>query len=437
LQIIATGKCGREEILAIQTRNPYTEDIDGNTGDSMIRINSYLHRTDLSDLIRRWMYHEVHPSDADLIARLVNFNHVYVARCLRAFAGRIFHELHPSGLILRQTSRKGEMKDALAACPPFRNPRIDELIGRYRKHPERYYRETPFYGTLFFAPCGGVEACVGASRIKRVRRLAEKAARRIIDRMFDAIKRHADDLAEERARGMGIPRHQLFTPPEEMLDEFLHAEERLLEDLRMGGPIRDGGEIAINDVAGIKVILDEPGQARIRSLLDGLPDCRVTEEERHSGLYNATNLIVCHRPDRERILSRPLTGRILTVMQARGRQPDQVQQDFVEFVRSGEASVSLEIIVSDYPETLESEIGRCMHEDRIIRQRLTRQYRGHLSKNIEYLMEYLFSFPASSQRDLSELPVKLWHRYLPDYFDEVLKELFRLPSNVILDEESD
>ena len=403
----------------------------------MIRINSYLHRTDLSDLIRRWMYHEVYPADADLITRLVNFNHVYVARYLHVFAERIFHELHPSGLTRRNTSRKGEMKDALAAYSPCRNPRVDELIGRYRANPERYYRETPFHGTLFFTSRGGVEACVGASRIKRVRRLAEKAARRIIDRMFDAIKRHADDLAEERARGMGVARHQLFTPPEEMLDEFLKAEERLLEDLRTGRPVQDGGDIAINDVAGIKVILDEPGQERLRSLLEELPDCRVTEEERHSGLYNATNLIVCHRPDRERILSRPLTGRILTVMQARGHRPEEVQRAFAEFVRSGEESVSLEIIVSDYPETLESEIGRCMHEDRIMRQRLTRQYRGHLSKNIEYLMEYLFSFPASAQRDLSGLPVKLWHRYLPDYFDEVLKELFRLPSNVLLDEEID
>ena len=403
----------------------------------MIRIDSYLHRTVLSDLIRRWMYHEVYPSDADLITRLINFNHVYVARYLHLFAGRIFHELHPSGLTRRHTSRKGELKDALAAHPPCRNPRIDELIGQYRAHPERYYRETPFHGALFFTSRGGAEECVGASRIKRVRRLAEKAARRIIDRMFDAIKQHADDLAEERARGMGIPRHQLFTPPEEMQDEFLRAEERLLEDLRTGRPIQDGGDIAISDVAGIKVILEASRQERLRSLLEDLPDCRVTEEERHSGLYNATNLIVCHRPDRDRILSRPLTGRILAVMQARGLHLDQVQKDFVEFVRSGEASVSLEIIVSDYPETLESEIGRCMHEDRILRQRLTRQYRGHLSKNIEYLMEYLFSFPASAQCELRELPVRLWHRYLPDYFDEVLKALFRLPSNILLDEEID
>jgi hypothetical protein len=77
-----------------------------------------------------------------------------------------------------------------------------------------------------------------------------------------------------------------------------------------------------------------------------------------------------------------------------------------------------------------------MHEDRIIRQRLTRQYRGHLSKNIEYLMEYLFAFPMSAQRELTELPIKLWNRYLPDYFDEVLKNLFNIPSDGLMDEDS-
>lgn len=400
----------------------------------MIRINSYLHRTDLSDLIRRWMYHEVYPSDADLITRLINFNHVYVSRYLRQFSEKIFQELYPSGLKRQHALRKGELKDALVAHPPYRNQRIDELILNYRANPEHFYRETPFHGALFFTSRSGVDECVGASRIKRVRRLAEKAARRIIDRMFDAIKKHADDLADDRARGMGIPREQLVTPPEEMLNEFLKAEDRLLEDLRGGRPLQDAGDIVISDVAGIKMILETPRQERLRSLLDDLPDCRVTEAEHHTGLYNATNLIVCHRPDRERILSRPLSGRILAVMQARGLNPDRVQQAFAEFVQSGEETVSLEIIVSDFQETLESEIGRCMHEDRIIRQRLHQQYRGHLSKNIEYLMEYLFSFPASSQRELRELPIKLWNCYLPDYFDEVLKELFQIPSNGLLDE---
>jgi hypothetical protein len=226
-----------------------------------------------------------------------------------------------------------------------------------------------------------------------------------------------------------------MTPPQEMQDEFLKAESRLLEDLHQGNPFEDEEDIVISDVAGLKMILEAPQQEALINLLNRLPDCRITEEESHNGHYNATNLIVCYRPDRERILSRPPGGRIMTLMQARGMEPDQVRQAFAEFVRTGEKTVSLEIIVSNYEETLESEIGRCMHEDRIIRQRLTRQYRGHLSKNIEYLMEYLFAFPMSAQRELTELPIKLWNRYLPDYFDEVLKNLFNIPSDGLMDED--
>lgn len=401
----------------------------------MIRIDSYLHRTVLSKLIRRWMYHEVYPDDADLIARLINFNHLYVFRYLRLFAEGIFQEVYPGGISRRPALRKGDLKDALIAYPHYRNARINELIGDYQTHPERYYRDTPFHGTLFFTHQEGMDECIGSSRIKRARRLAEKAARRIIDRMFDKIKQHAEALADDRARRLGISRNQLVTPPEEMQEEFLKAENRLLEDLRSGRPLEHDEDIAISDVAGIKMILEAPRQGQLTKLLDHFPGCRVTEEEFHDGSYNAVNLVVCYRPDPERMLCRPVSGRILSLMQARGMKEEEIQEAFAEFVHTGEKTVSLEIIVSNYEETLESEIGRCIHEDRIISQRLTRQYRGHLSKNIEYLMEYLFAFPMSAQRDLSGLPIRLWNRYLPDYFDEVLKNLFHISSDVLMDED--
>jgi len=395
----------------------------------MITINSFLHRDVLNDIIRRWMYNEARPSDADLITRLVHFNNVYVSRYLNLFAGRIFQELHPQ--FTSQTIKiKGDLKDALVADPPYRNERIDEMILDYRQNPGRFYRETPFHGTLYFTRRNGFAAYIGSSRIKRVRRLAEKAARRIIDRIFDRIKRHADTLADERARLLGIPRESLLTAPADMTEEFLIAENRLLSDLREKRPIAEDGEIlAINDVAGIKVVLEAPGERKLIELLGRFTDCEVVEEERHAGRYNATNLLIRFRPPREEILSRPLGPRILNIMQMRGFSASEANQSFAEFVRSGEGDVLLEIIFSDYQEMLESEFGRCIHEDRIIEQRLCQQYRGPLARNIQDLLEYLFSFPASHQRELGELPIKIWNRYLPDYFDEVQKQLFRIPTD--------
>jgi hypothetical protein len=308
------------------------------------------------------------------------------------------------------------------------------LIRNYRQNPGRFYRETPFHGTLYYACRNGSAAYIGSSRIKRVRRLAEKSARRIIDRIFAQIKKHADNLADERARLQGIPRENLLTAPADMKKEFLIAEKRLLNDLRAKRPIAGNGEIlAINDVAGLKVVLDAAEQPRLIELLGRFPDCDIAEEEKHAGRYNATNLLIRFRPPREEILARPLGGGILNIMQGRGYSPGEANRSFAEFVRTGEEDVIIEIIFSDYEEMLESEIGRCIHEDRIIEQRLRQQYRGPLARNIQDLLEYLFAFPASHQRELGDLPIKIWNRYLPDYFDEIVKQLFQIPTDHFLD----
>ncbi|MBM4314679.1 MAG: hypothetical protein FJ122_12305 [Deltaproteobacteria bacterium] len=394
----------------------------------MITINSLLHREALNDIIRRWMYGEARPADADLLTRLVHFNHLYVSRYLELFSALIFRELHQEDISSRPVQLKGELKDALVAEPPYRNERIDELIRDYRRNPGRFYRETPFHGTLYFLRQNG--SYLGSSRIKRVRRLAEKSARRIIDRIFDTIKKQADILADERARLLGIPREKLLTAPEDMTEEFLQAENRILEDLRLKRPLLDAGKkLVINDVAGVKVTLEEPEQQKLVALLSRLPNCKIIEEERHSGRYNATNLIVRFAPTRKEILARPLGRGLLNIMQARGFSPYEARAAFVEFVDSGEDNVHLEIILSTYQEMLESEIGRCIHEDRIIEQRLRQQYRGPLARNIQFLMEYLFTYPTSHQRELGELPIRLWNRYLPDYFDEILKKLFHIPTD--------
>jgi len=220
-----------------------------------------------------------------------------------------------------------------------------------------------------------------------------------------------------------------------MTGEFLIAEERLLNDLREKRPIAGDGELlAINDVAGVKIVLEAPAQGNLIELLRRCPDCEVVEEETHAGRYNATNLLIRFRPPRREILSRPLGPGVLNAMQARGLSASEANRSFTEFVLSGEEDVLLEIIFSNYQEMLESEIGRCIHEDRIIEQRLRQQYRGPLARNIQYLLEYLFAFPSSRQRELGELPIKIWNRYLPDYFDEVLKQLFHIPSDNFLKE---
>jgi hypothetical protein len=400
----------------------------------MITINSFLHRNDLKDFIRRSMYCDVHPSDADLITRLVHFNNVYLSRYLKIFSEKVFRELHKCELYCRPAFVKSDLKDTIVANPPYHNPRIDQLIADYHAEPGRFYRETPFHATLFFGKRGSADEYLGSSRKKRVHRMAEKSARRIIDWMFNAIRKRADLFADDRARILGIPRDQLATSQEEMIEEFLKAENRLLEDFKEKREIHDVKDMMINDVAGVKVILEDARQGEFLSALRHMDGCEIVEAERHTGKYNATNVIVSYSPPREEIISQPLSAKIIDIMRLRDSRQDDYNREFAEFVRSGENHTYLEIIVSDYEEMLESEIGRCMHEDRIIEQRLRQPYNGHLAKNIEYLMEYLFVFPYSAQYELGELPIKLWNRYLPDYFDEVLRRLYRIPLGNLVEE---
>jgi hypothetical protein len=394
----------------------------------VITINSYLHRRELEDIIRRWMYGVVEAGDGELITRLVHFNQLYVFRYLQDFAVKLFRELHGGDLRWERIYRKGEIKDAMVRRPPYRNHRIEELIRDYETYPGRFYRETPCQAMLFFRRREGGEEYLGSWRIKRIRRLAEKGARRIIDWIFAAIKRNAETMADERAARLCISREYLLSTPEEMLAEFLDAEQRFIEDLRQQREIKGPAELIINDVAGVKVLMDDGDTGRVRAALNNIDHCRVVEEEHHRGLYNAVNLVIRIEPPRDELIREPLPETIRAVMTGRGLPPAQADRDFAAFVLTGEKDVYLEIIITDYQEMLESEIGRCMHEDRTINQRLRQQYRGHLAKNVEYLMRYLFLFPLSSPRgELKDLPVKLWNRYLPDYFDVVIAGLFQIP----------
>lgn len=399
----------------------------------MITISSYLHRELLKDIIRRWMYDDPLTGDAEAITRLLHFNNFYVARYLQCFSDRLFHALHGEDLIKRQAYLKGDLKDAIIRTPPHRNARIEELAREYSANPGRYFRETPCHSTLFFVKHEGLPLYVGSLRIKRIRRLAEKGARRLIDGMYDTIRKRADYLADERAKQLGVPRDSLITTPEEMISEFLGAEMRLLEDLRLGLPIDETQGKPIDDVAGVKVILEDSGQERLMEVLSSLSDCMVIETEHHTGRYNATNLIVRYQPPKEDILRQPLDHTLTAIMRDRGHTVEETQEAFSDFVRTGEDCVQLEIIASNYEEMLESEIGRCMHEDRIIDQRMQQQYRGHLAKNIEYLMRFMFLFPFSGRGHLEALPVKIWHRYLPEYFDAVVAELFQIANYGILE----
>jgi len=184
-------------------------------------------------------------------------------------------------------------------------------------------------------------------------------------------------------------------------------------------------QFQINDVAGLKLVAPPDVQARVVDYVNQSPHLRLLEREEHRGHYNAVNLTVELRLDKDALLAEPLSDEERDVLAWRGFDSAHLDRDLRDFVTSGEPTVNLEIILSDFAEFMESELGRCMHEERILQQRGTRIYRGVLAHNVEYLMTYLFAFAFSPETSLSSLPIKSWGRYMPDFIDQEMRKLFR------------
>jgi hypothetical protein len=392
----------------------------------MLTLASYIHRSQLEDILSRWLLDRFRSEDCPRLKDVTNFNSHLIARYLDDVCMRLFTFLSSGPVTRFEVGHKAQLKDLIVKSPPYLTPRIEEILAHYGRYPQDYYRHAPFHGVIYLADGGSGPAYLGHSRIKRTRRIAEKGSRRIVDYIFQMIKSNADILAEDRAGRLGIPKSMLITDPQTQLQEFVHAERRVIKAIRQG--TLSGGHdsvpaLRINDVAGVKVILEDDVAHRLYDFIDASRDITIVEVERHQGVYNATNLILRLELDKDRLLGSPPDGRILEILESRGLEPG-ILERYGEFIRSGEDDVHLEVILSNYAEVLESEIGRCMHEERILAQRSKQQYRSPLANNVRYLIEYMFLFTMSPKRGIDEIPIKLWESYMPDSFDEAVKLLW-------------
>jgi hypothetical protein len=390
----------------------------------VIHLGSFLHRNEMAEIIGRALEDRLLPDDAHRLKEIVNFN----SYCLRVyssqFADRLFAAVRGSGVRVIPAKTKGELKDLIAANPHFVNRRIEELREKYRKYPLDYYRDTPYEGTMY--TIGNPPRYVGSRRIKRIRRIAEKCGRRIVDYMFDQVRARADELAEERAQKLGVPRNQLVTPPEEMIAEFQHAERRVLKSIREGLFVAAMPRFHIDDVVGIRILIDPQAAPRVDEYLASLPGLSVVDEKRFIGRFSGRNMVVAARLSRDDLLMQPPKEAATQVLISRGvaRTREAVAERYADFVLHAEDHVRFEILQIEYEQLLESEIGRSQHEEHVIELRDKSEYGGRLAQNVEALMIFLFAWALSARTGYEPLPIKLCGTYLPDYFDSVFRTLW-------------
>jgi hypothetical protein len=392
-------------------------------------LTAFVHREDLFDLTARWLCGRPDPEDGRLITEILICDSFVLGETLEALTRELLTMVYEEPVESRPIRFKGELRDLLCQNPMKINGRVAELIRHYRTNPDFFYRETPIHGTTYLDRDGRL---VGISRIKRPRRIAEKANRYIANWIFRLVKAKAQKMAEERAREFGVPLENLVSSEEEMAREFSDAEAAITERFREGTIRLDKEPLTLHDVGGIKVVAEADRLAHLRERLSGHPLIKIANKGVHKGDYQAESVVLEVAWDRETVCRRYRDGRAWEKYFNRGIPEDRLRQGIEVFLRGALPTLHLELIFTTFADLVESELGRSIHEERIISQRDHKVYKGYIPLNVEFLMEYLFAVGLSPQAQIDGVPVKLWGRYLPDTISYHIHKLYQQPEYGIL-----
>ena len=387
-------------------------------------LTSFIHREDLFDITQRWLYGRLEPEDGLLITQILICDGFVLGETLKTMSNLLLEIIHDGPFQNEYIHFKGELRDAICSSAQGINPRIDELIHHYKNNPDFFYKEAPVNGVV----CLDRERhFLGFYRIKRPRRIAEKANRYIANWIFRMVQARAHKMAEERARKLGIPIEKLLTPIEEMAREFTDAEGIIAGRFKEGTIELDRSSLTIHDVGGIKIVGDDERLLHLERMLRDHPTIKIVYKERYLGNYQANSLILEVFWNKEHICRRYKETRAWNKYLNRGIPEEELQKGLEPLLDGTKPTINIELIFSTLPDMVESELGSSIHEERIIAQRNNKVYKGYIPMNVEFLIEYLFALGLSPRISVDSLPIKLWGRYLPDTISSHIRELYHIP----------
>ncbi|MBM4351304.1 MAG: hypothetical protein FJ106_15605 [Deltaproteobacteria bacterium] len=402
--------------------NPHSIEADGIT--TSMYLTSFIHRENLFQLTGRWLCNRLEPRDGLHLTKILISDGYVLGDTLARFSRRLLSMVSQGGFLEKRIQSKGELRDMLCQNGHGSPPRTLELIQKYHANPDFFYREAPING---IACQDGEGRLIGIFRIKRPRRIAEKANRYMANWIFKIVQDKARHMAEQRAKGFGVSLEGFHTPPEEMVREFTKAEDAIAASFKEGRVEFDRQSMAINDVGGIKIIADSEPLAGLEAALNRDPLIRIHQREAYQGNYNATSYMLeipwepelsCRRFKEERAWER---------YAGRGIPEEELRKGLDRLLDGAAPTLFIELNLSTFPDMVESELGMSIHEERILTQRGHKTYRGYIPANVEFIIEYLLAVGLSPEVHISELPVKLWGRYLPDTISSHIRRLYRLP----------
>lgn len=384
-------------------------------------LTSITQRDRLFDVATRWLGDRPEPGDGRFATQVFIYESVIWAPLVRRFVADILRQIERGPVALHRFRTKDQLRHALCAGLDASGPRGRELCGRFRDRPEEFFPGTPVDLVLAARPDGWP---LGMVRIKRVRRIAEKASRRVADGLAGRIHAAARDLAGARAAALRLPLETLGSTPDAMLEDFAEAERKVSRALRDEVPAFAPQDLRVDDVIGIKFVGTPTEVARLERAIGSHELVAEVAREEHRGRYNDVNLLV------DLTLPEPATV-IADARRAdwaaaagRGLGPETLAREFPAYVEGGARTVRAEVILTTWEELVESEFGRSIHEQRILEQRRTAAYSGRIASNASFLIQYLLMLAISPKLEVATLPVKMWGQYLPDIYALAVWDLF-------------
>lgn len=373
-------------------------------------ITAMTHRDELFDLTLRWLNDDLDPGDGKAVTRIFLYESVVacaVVRRMIGFLGRLFQQ----PMQVERIRQKQLLRERIIQYLPVQSQRIQSLVQRFRENPEFFFPRLSIDAVMITT---GHAHLAAVGRIKRLSRVAEKVSFRMVDALFKEVQAEARHIAGQRAAVNGVPLAELVSSKEVMQKDFTEAESIVAGHFQDKTMRIDRRDMTINDLLGFKIIGDEALLERVPLMLDEEQGLTVVEMQRHSGNYNALNLLLdvdLPGPAELETLAGDFDWRLA---ERRGMDPAEAEAGFQDYIARGAGTVRLEIILTTYEELMESEFGRSMHELRVLRLRQRQAYLGPIAQNAAYLIEYLLSLASSPTVDVPELPIKMYGRYLPE-----------------------
>jgi hypothetical protein len=383
-------------------------------------LTTMTHRDELFELTLRWLNDRFDPHDGMVVTQIFLYESAVSAILVDRMTG-LLTRLFNGPFHIERIWQKQELRRRLIHYLPRQSERTRQLIQRFTDNPEYFFPRLPIDALLVTGPG---PCLVAIARIKRLSRVAEKVSFRLVDALFKEIQAEARAIASRRAASSGVSLLDLVSSESEMYTDFTAAETEVARRFRNHNVWIPRQAMTVNDLLGFKIIGDQELIDRVVLVLQQEPGVALIEIEKHSGDYNATNMLVeITLPTPDALVAR-LDRFDWSIARQRGLDPEVTQRGFSDYLARGADTVRMEIILTTFDELMESEFGRSTHELRVLRLRQRQAYNGPIAHNAAYLIEYLLALASSPTTEIAELPIKMYGRYLPETIASAKGTLF-------------